>query len=58
MTIDQARTTLESDGYVATRIQYTTIEGSNGNVVRTDPEAGTELAPGSSLTLIVNGTHP
>jgi serine/threonine-protein kinase len=58
MTIDQARTTLESDGYVATRIQYTTIEGSNGNVVRTDPDAGTQLAPGSSLTLIVNGTHP
>jgi len=58
MTIDQARATLESDGYVATRIQYTTIEGSNGNVVRTDPEAGTQLAPGSSLTLLVNGTQP
>jgi len=58
MTIDQARATLEADGYHIKDFQYTTIEGANGNVVRTLPEAGTTLAPDSTVTLVVNGTSP
>jgi len=58
MTIDQARATLESAGYHIKEFQYTTIEGANGNVVRTLPEAGTTLSPNSTVTLVVNGTSP
>jgi len=58
MTIDQARAILESDGYHIKDFQYTTIEGANGNVVRTLPEAGTTLAPNATVTLVVNGTSP
>jgi eukaryotic-like serine/threonine-protein kinase len=52
----QAQDTLASFGYQVAKITYTTIEGANGNVVRTDPMAGTNLPPGSSVTIIVNGT--
>jgi serine/threonine-protein kinase len=58
MTIDQARTLLESDGYPIKDFQYTTIEGADGNVVRTIPQAGTGLTPGTAVTLVVNGTQP
>jgi len=54
--IDQARMTLAADGYPNPQITYTTIEGSNGNVARTDPMAGTALQPGTSVTLVVNGS--
>ncbi|HEY5258233.1 MAG TPA: Stk1 family PASTA domain-containing Ser/Thr kinase [Candidatus Baltobacteraceae bacterium] len=54
--IDQARMTLAADGYPDPQITYTTIEGSNGNVARTDPMAGTTLQPGTSVTLVVNGS--
>ena len=57
-TIDQARAILESNGYLIKGFEYTTIEGADGNVVRTVPEAGTGLTPGSSVTLVVNGTQP
>jgi eukaryotic-like serine/threonine-protein kinase len=52
----QAQDTLASYGYQVGKITYTTTEGANGNVVRTDPMAGTNLPPGSPVTIIVNGT--
>jgi eukaryotic-like serine/threonine-protein kinase len=52
----QAQDTLASYGYQVGKITYTTTEGANGNVVRTDPMAGTNLPPGSAVTIIVNGT--
>jgi serine/threonine-protein kinase len=54
-TVQDAQATLLSYGYRVTQIQYTTTEGADGKVVRTDPPAGTNLAPGSAVTLIVNG---
>jgi eukaryotic-like serine/threonine-protein kinase len=54
--VAQAQDTLASYGYQVSKITYTTTEGANGNVVRTDPMAGTNLPPGSAVTLIVNGT--
>ena len=55
MTIDQAHDALAAAGYSIGTMTYTSIEGANGHVVRTEPEVGTNLAPGSSVTLIVNG---
>jgi eukaryotic-like serine/threonine-protein kinase len=52
----KAQNTLQAFGYKVGKVQYTTIEGSNGNVVRTDPMAGTSLPPGSTVTIIINGT--
>ncbi|MBV8149126.1 MAG: PASTA domain-containing protein, partial [Candidatus Eremiobacteraeota bacterium] len=46
-----------SYGYVVGRTAYTTT-GAGGRVVGTIPEVGTGLAPGSSLTLVVNGAPP
>jgi len=57
-TIDSARAALEAAGYSIGAIQYTTAEGAGGKVVRTQPEVGTQLSPGSSVTLVVNGTQP
>ncbi|HTC29982.1 MAG TPA: Stk1 family PASTA domain-containing Ser/Thr kinase [Candidatus Acidoferrum sp.] len=57
-TIADAQATLAADGYQAGKIQYTTTEGANGHVIRTDPAAGENLTPGSTVTLIVNGTGP
>ena len=57
-TIDAARAALEAAGYSIGAIQYTTAEGAGGKVVRTQPEVGTQLSPGSSVTLVVNGTQP
>jgi serine/threonine-protein kinase len=57
LTIDQARATLEANGYVFGDVRYTSIEGAGGKVVRTQPEAGTTLQPGSRVTLVVNGTQ-
>ncbi len=54
----QAQDTLASYGYQVAKVTYTTTEGANGNVVRTDPMAGTNLPPGSAVTIIVNGTGP
>ena len=58
MTVDQARSTLEADGYGVKGLQYTTIEGADGRAVRTVPEAGTTLSPGTAVTVVVNGTAP
>ena len=49
---------LESYGYSVSHFTYTTAVGADGKVVATDPVAGTALAPGSSLTVTVNGTPP
>ena len=57
-TVQAAQATLAADGYQVGKIQYTTSEGANGNVIRTDPTAGDNLTPGSTVTLIVNGTGP
>ena len=57
-TLAEAQSTLQADGYQVGKIQYTATEGSNGHVVRTEPSAGTNLAPGSTVTLIVNGAGP
>ena len=55
-TVDTARDDLQAAGYVIGSIQKTTTEGAGGHVVRTIPDAGTSLAPGSSVTLVVNGS--
>lgn len=58
LTIDAARAVLESAGYRIGSIQYSTVEGAGGKVVRSTPEAGSNLAPGANVTLIVNGSQP
>jgi beta-lactam-binding protein with PASTA domain len=58
MTVDAARAILSADGYGVGRTEYTTKVGAAGRVVGTDPEVGSPLQPGSSVTLIVNGTGP
>jgi eukaryotic-like serine/threonine-protein kinase len=58
MTIADATETLAAYGYVVGKTTYTTTAGQGGRVVGTDPEVGTGLAPGSSVTLVVNGTPP
>ncbi len=55
LAVQDAQALLLSYGYRVTQIQYTAAEGADGKVVRTDPLAGTNLAPGSPVTLIVNG---
>lgn len=56
-TVDQARSALQGAGYSISSFRYTTEQGSNGNVIGTDPEAGTPLSPGSGVVLIVNGSQ-
>jgi len=58
MTIADAQAMLLQYGYRASKITYTTAEGADGKVVRTDPVAGTQMDPGSFVTLIVNGAAP
>ena len=55
LSIEAAQAELARYGYRTGKILYTTTEGAGGKVVGTDPEAGTNLPPGSELTLIVNG---
>ncbi|MBV8721039.1 MAG: PASTA domain-containing protein, partial [Candidatus Eremiobacteraeota bacterium] len=55
MTLQDASNLLQSYGYQVGRIDYTSTEGANGRVVRTDPVVGTNLTPGSPVTLVVNG---
>lgn len=49
---------LQEYGYSVSHTEYTTTVGAGGKVVGTAPPAGTSLAPGSSVTLTVNGTPP
>lgn len=55
---DRAQAVLASYGYTVARWQYTTALGEGGKVVGTEPQAGTDLAPGSAVTVVVNGTPP
>jgi serine/threonine-protein kinase len=54
----KAQEMLAAYGYSVGRWEYTTSLGEGGKVVGTEPIAGTELAPGSPVTVIVNGTPP
>jgi eukaryotic-like serine/threonine-protein kinase len=56
MTFSDAQDKLASYGYSIGEVQYTTSQGAGGRVIGTDPEAGTNLPPGSTVTLVVNGT--
>jgi beta-lactam-binding protein with PASTA domain/tRNA A-37 threonylcarbamoyl transferase component Bud32 len=58
MTKADAVKTLSSDGYGVSKWEYTTSAGAGGKVVGTTPTAGTALAPGSSVSVTVNGTPP
>lgn len=55
MTPDDASRTLRGYGYSIGHWEYTTAVGAGGKVVGTEPAAGSALAPGSSVTVIVNG---
>jgi eukaryotic-like serine/threonine-protein kinase len=55
-TFADAQEQLKEYGYTIGKVQYTTNEGADGRVIGTDPLAGTNLPPGSPVTLIVNGT--
>lgn len=57
-TPDDAVKLLQAYGYSVARREYTTAVGADGKVVGTEPGAGTRLAPGSAVTLTVNGTPP
>ncbi|MBV9027697.1 MAG: Stk1 family PASTA domain-containing Ser/Thr kinase [Candidatus Eremiobacteraeota bacterium] len=58
MTPTDAIAVLRSYGYSVSHWEYTTGVGAGGKVVGTDPGAGSALAPGSSVTVTVNGTPP
>jgi serine/threonine protein kinase len=58
MTVADAKATLAAAGYGVGSIRYTTTAGAGGRVVGTDPLVGTNLAPGASVTLVVNGAGP
>jgi beta-lactam-binding protein with PASTA domain len=49
---------LQGYGYSVSRWDYTTSVGAGGKVVGTEPAAGSALAPGSSVSVTVNGTPP
>ncbi|HTX58984.1 MAG TPA: PASTA domain-containing protein, partial [Verrucomicrobiae bacterium] len=55
---DAAVRKLESFGYRVGKTQVTASVGAGGKVVGTDPQVGTNLSPGSAVTLIVNGASP
>lgn len=57
MTLDQAKAQLADYGYSIGNVTPTT-EGAGGRVVRTEPEAGTKLAPGSPVNIYVNNSNP
>jgi serine/threonine-protein kinase len=53
MTLDDAKKTLLNYGYQLGNVTPTT-EGADGKVVRTEPEAGTQLNPGTPVNIYVN----
>jgi beta-lactam-binding protein with PASTA domain len=57
MTLDQAEKTLANAGYAVGNVAYTQ-EGSEGRVVRTEPEAGASLRPGEAVTIYYNSASP
>ncbi len=52
---DDARTVLQSAGYQIGNSAFVQ-EGTEGTVARTEPSAGSNLRPGETVTLYVNGT--
>ncbi|HEX3368809.1 MAG TPA: Stk1 family PASTA domain-containing Ser/Thr kinase [Candidatus Cybelea sp.] len=58
MTPAKAYDTLSAFGYQVSKREYTTSVGADGKVVGTTPPVGTPLAPGSSVTITINGTPP
>ena len=58
MTRERAAETLANAGYSVGRWEYTTSLGEGGRVIGTQPGAGSPLAPGSSVTVTVNGAPP
>jgi eukaryotic-like serine/threonine-protein kinase len=58
MTPVAAIQTLHAYGYAPGKWEWTTAVGADGKVIGTNPSAGTPLAPGSSVTVTVNGTPP
>lgn len=59
MTVDQAKMQLLDFGYQIGNLVPTT-EGANGNVVRTEPEAGSSAPPGQVVNIYYNSAdaHP
>ncbi|MGH7737011.1 MAG: Stk1 family PASTA domain-containing Ser/Thr kinase [Candidatus Tyrphobacter sp.] len=57
LTIAQARDALQAAGYSISTMRYTSEQGAGGRVIGTDPLAGTNLAPGGSVVLVVNGSQ-
>lgn len=57
LSMTDAQATLLQNGYRIDKVQYTPAEGADGKVVRTQPEVGTNLPPGSFVTLVVNGVQ-
>ncbi len=58
MTRAEALKKLQAYGYSVSRWDYTTSTGADGKVVGTDPQAGTDLAPGSAVKVTIYGTPP
>ena len=57
LSLADAQAALLQSGYQIGKVEYTAAEGADGKTVRTEPEVGTKLAPGSAVTLIVNGAQ-
>ena len=55
LSVVEAESTLQAAGYPTFTIRHTTLEGANGRAVRTEPDAGSTVAPTTPITLIVNG---
>ena len=53
MSEGDARAKLEADGFTVTVVEQPTQSDDLGKVIATDPAAGTEVAPGSTVTLKV-----
>ncbi|HEV3152857.1 MAG TPA: Stk1 family PASTA domain-containing Ser/Thr kinase [Candidatus Baltobacteraceae bacterium] len=53
LTLDAAKALLVKNGYQVGNL-VPTQEGADGNVVRTEPEAGTSLRPGESVNIYYN----
>jgi serine/threonine-protein kinase len=59
MPLDAAKAALVQNGYAVGSISYTQQPGAqDGTVVRTEPEANSNLNPGESVNITVNGTGP
>jgi serine/threonine-protein kinase len=56
MTLDAAKRQLLDYGYQLGNVTPT-VEGADGKVVRTEPEAGTQLAPNTPVNIYVNSAN-